>query len=177
LGTSISQPIYIGEHQSDNEVFKNVYPAIISGDLFKAVQKRIRERGDTLLAVAQHPHRKGSTYFLANVSSGRYWGSWLISLAFFSIESCLRKRQKQSGHPTTPSTTELTVDQKRQLVHNDPQLRLIPGGGNVLFSLMSGVIEAAVLRSRVALISGASAIALGIRPKSKLALWLANPTL
>jgi DNA invertase Pin-like site-specific DNA recombinase len=66
--------IYVGEYEFLGEVFTNIYPPIISKELFDAVQKRIPKRQVYRLANTHHPRRKGSLFFLANISSCAYCG-------------------------------------------------------------------------------------------------------
>lgn len=59
--------IYIGEYTFQGEVYTNVYPALISPELFEAVQKRL-PKPRPRLGGRNHPRRKGSNYFLANIA-------------------------------------------------------------------------------------------------------------
>ncbi|MBI5054099.1 MAG: recombinase family protein [Chloroflexi bacterium] len=54
-------PVYIGEYKFQGEVFKNVYPEIVSKELFAEVQKRIPRREHRLIRHS-HPRRKGRKF-------------------------------------------------------------------------------------------------------------------
>lgn len=65
--------IYIGEYEFHGEVFTDIYPAIVSKELFEAVQKSLPERRRSFTG-RHHPRRKGSSYFLANIAECAYCG-------------------------------------------------------------------------------------------------------
>jgi site-specific DNA recombinase len=65
--------IYTGEYEFHGEVFTNIYPAIVSKELFEAVQKCLPERRRSFTG-RHHPRRKGSSYFLANIAECAYCG-------------------------------------------------------------------------------------------------------
>lgn len=58
---------YIGEYEFQGEIFTNVYPAIISKELFEAVQRNLPKRQSKMQG-RYHPRRRGSSYFLANIA-------------------------------------------------------------------------------------------------------------
>jgi DNA invertase Pin-like site-specific DNA recombinase len=58
---------YIGEYNFGGEVFPNVYPALVSRELFSETQDRL-PRLRPQMRKRDHPRRKGSTFFLANLS-------------------------------------------------------------------------------------------------------------
>lgn len=62
-----SNRIYIGEYEFRGEVFTNIYPPLISKELFDAVQKQLPERKHAMKG-RHHPRRKGSTFFLGNIA-------------------------------------------------------------------------------------------------------------
>ncbi|MBN1890589.1 MAG: recombinase family protein [Thermoflexales bacterium] len=66
---------YIGEYEFLEDVFTNIYPPLVSRELFEAVQKRMPERKARKLAGRHHPRRKGSRFFLANIAECMYCGS------------------------------------------------------------------------------------------------------
>lgn len=63
---------YIGEYEFQNQVFTNVYEPLISRELFDAVQARMPVKATRRLAGENHPRRKGSTFFLANIAHCAY---------------------------------------------------------------------------------------------------------
>ena len=65
--------VYIGEYKFQGEVFTNVYPGIISKELFETVQKRLPKRKKKMHG-RHHPRRKGSSFFLANIGVCAYCG-------------------------------------------------------------------------------------------------------
>ncbi|GAB4537132.1 MAG: hypothetical protein Kow0063_23450 [Anaerolineae bacterium] len=65
--------VYIGEYEFHGEVFTDIYPAIISKELFEAVQRRTPDRRSKLRG-RHHPRRKGSPFFLANIGVCAYCG-------------------------------------------------------------------------------------------------------
>jgi hypothetical protein len=65
---------YIGEYEFMGKTYTNIYPAIISKELFDAVQKQIQKKSKTLTSRKNHPRRKRSGFFLANVSMCTYCG-------------------------------------------------------------------------------------------------------
>jgi hypothetical protein len=66
---------YIGEYEFMGEVFTNIYPPLISKELFDVVQERMPKRQTRRLAGRHHPRRKGSTFFLADIAVCAYCGS------------------------------------------------------------------------------------------------------
>jgi len=64
---------YIGEYEFQGEWLDNVYPSIVSRELFDAVQKRLPKRKKKMKG-RYHPRRKGSSYFLANVAMCAHCG-------------------------------------------------------------------------------------------------------
>jgi DNA invertase Pin-like site-specific DNA recombinase len=66
---------FIGEFEFQDEVFKDIYPAILTKELFEAVQKRLTKRKQTKIKGSHHPRRKGSTYFLADIAICMHCGS------------------------------------------------------------------------------------------------------
>lgn len=65
---------YMGEYEFDGEIFRNIYPAIISRELFEAVQKHLPERKESLQG-QHHPRRKTHDYYLANLAVCGYCGA------------------------------------------------------------------------------------------------------
>jgi DNA invertase Pin-like site-specific DNA recombinase len=62
---------YAGEYEIQGKVYTNVYPAIVSRELFDAVQRRTPKRkpkGKRDMRGRHHPRRKGSSFFLANIA-------------------------------------------------------------------------------------------------------------
>jgi DNA invertase Pin-like site-specific DNA recombinase len=57
---------YVGEFEFQDEIFTNIYPAIITRELFQAVQKQLPARKITRIKGSHHPRRKGSTFFMAD---------------------------------------------------------------------------------------------------------------
>lgn len=68
--------VYIGEYEFQGEVVTHIYPAIISKELFQAVQKRLPKRRKKMRG-RHHPRRKGSSFFLANIGRCAYCGGGL----------------------------------------------------------------------------------------------------
>lgn len=65
--------IYMGEYEFHGEVFTNIYPAIVSKELFEAAQKCLPERqGKLTFTGRHHPRRKASSFFLANTAVCAY---------------------------------------------------------------------------------------------------------
>lgn len=65
--------VYIGEYEFDGEVFRTIYPPLISTVLFEAVQKHLPQK-QRKFTRQHHPRRKGSTYFLVDVAVCGYCG-------------------------------------------------------------------------------------------------------
>ena len=65
--------IYIGEYEFRGEVFTNIYPALISRELFEAVQRQLPKREHKMKG-RHHPRRKGSSYFLGNIAVCAFCG-------------------------------------------------------------------------------------------------------
>jgi DNA invertase Pin-like site-specific DNA recombinase len=63
---------YIGEFEFQGEVFTNIYPAIVTKELFDAVQKRLPARKLIKIKGSYHPRRKGSTFFMADRAVCQY---------------------------------------------------------------------------------------------------------
>lgn len=64
---------YIGKYEFQGEEFPNVYPRLVSDELFEAVQKQLPKFEPKKLTVTRHhPRRIGSNFFLANVSRCGY---------------------------------------------------------------------------------------------------------
>ncbi|GEM_PF-2682266 len=67
-----SNRAYVGEYEFHGEIFTNVYPALISRELFKTVQEKIMPKATILRARKLHPRRRGSSFFLASQSVCKY---------------------------------------------------------------------------------------------------------
>jgi hypothetical protein len=65
--------VYIGEYEFEGEVFRIIYPPLISTVLFEAVQKHLPQKQQKFTR-QHHPRRKGSTYFLVDVAVCGYCG-------------------------------------------------------------------------------------------------------
>lgn len=58
--------IYIGEYQFQGRTYTNVYPAIVSKELFEAVQKQLPKRDFKLYTLQGVPTRKHPRSLLKN---------------------------------------------------------------------------------------------------------------
>lgn len=70
---------YIGEYEFQGRIYTNVYPAIVSKELFDAVQKQLPKRDPktyTLKGIPtrKHPRRFGSKFFLADIAVCKHCG-------------------------------------------------------------------------------------------------------
>jgi site-specific DNA recombinase len=65
---------YIGEYEFNDDVYTNIYPPLISTELFSAVQDRLPKLRKGIPS-RHHPRRKGSSFFLANIARCGYCGA------------------------------------------------------------------------------------------------------
>lgn len=74
-----SNKAYIGEYEFQGRTYTNVYPAIVSKELFEAVQKQLPKRDPKTYTlqggpIRKHPRRFGSRFFLANIAVCKHCG-------------------------------------------------------------------------------------------------------
>jgi DNA invertase Pin-like site-specific DNA recombinase len=110
-------PIYIGEYEFQSEVFKDVYPAIISRELFAEVQKRIPKR-EHKATRRNHPRRKGSKFFLADIAICAYCGNSMEgkSTQGYRYYVCSQHNQKSDLCPNATLIPAQTVEEEIILV-------------------------------------------------------------
>jgi len=65
---------YVGEYEMQGKVYTSVYPAIVSRELFNAVQSKLPKARPPMKG-RHHPRRKGSTFFLANIAVCAHCGA------------------------------------------------------------------------------------------------------
>ncbi|MCL4301396.1 MAG: recombinase family protein [Anaerolineae bacterium] len=96
--------IYIGEYEYDGRIYKNIYPALISTELFDAVQKQMPARKESLTTKRFHPRRKGSSYYLADKSVCGYCHAPMEGKKIDQIRYyvCSRRNERMELCPQAP---------------------------------------------------------------------------
>lgn len=82
---------YAGEFVFQGEIFHDVYPALVSKQLFDAVQKTIPPQKIVRRNISDHPRRKHSAYLLANLAFCGYCGAPMHG------KSMLKKKSLEEG--------------------------------------------------------------------------------
>lgn len=95
---------YIGEYEFGGQIFPNVYPAMILPELFDAVQKRLPERKEIILAGKNHPRRKASSYILADVGVCGHCGAPVVGKTVGPYRYYVCKRHNDAANDCLDST-------------------------------------------------------------------------
>lgn len=92
---------YIGEFEFHGEIFSNVYPALVSRELFDAVQKMIPPKKTRKLSGRNHPRRRGSGYFLANIALCAHCGAPMEGKSAFGYRyyTCSQHNKQAANCP------------------------------------------------------------------------------
>lgn len=95
--------VYIGELEFNGEIFNQIYPPIISKNLFDAVQQHIPPKKIKLKDPKHHPRRKNSDYFLANISICKFCGASMEgkSANGYRYYVCSKRNEKETNCPNT----------------------------------------------------------------------------
>lgn len=101
LSTMLRNRAYIGEFEYQGEVFRNIYPPLVSTELFEAAGARI-VRFETGTSARFHPRRKGfPSYFLANVAVCGYCGGHVGGkrVGKYRYYTCARYGKRSAASP------------------------------------------------------------------------------
>jgi site-specific DNA recombinase len=103
--------VYIGEYEFDGEIFRNIYPPLISRELFEAVQKHLPVRAESLKQ-RHHPRRKSHDYYLANIAVCGYCGGPMEGKGSrgHRYYLCARHAKKSSDCPNARYVSAETVE-------------------------------------------------------------------